>query len=375
MTSKHTRNKKPLMIYFRSSNDCLPKVNLDVVAEYNKILPVDVVPCDGWREFSRLLLDDPDQISINSNVFTSNNVVTIEDTISMLQTNLKLAGLTIPIAVVVENNTPQHVVLEAERLGLQGLIPYDTNWDPADIMSGIEAMANGKVHWPQHIIDRLPNLKILPNIVYYNDDHSKSPVCTSELSRINGATWSLPSTWQELIREIENGESRIVFHIDMIAKSNERATDFINALNTVVKFIPGHTTLKILVLITPTTTQQQIKELKDAGILGIGYDVSYYSMAQAVDANRALLANEPYWPEHIINQLPCGQTKDKNYLTPRQGEIAELIKNRGISNKHIARQLGISESAVKLHVGAILKKHNLRNRTQLAVALSKGLSA
>lgn len=215
----------------------------------------------------------------------------------------------------------------------------------------------------------------LPNIVYYNDDHSRSLVCTGELSEITGATWTLPSTWQELIREIENGELNIVFHIDMITKSGLSAKDFVGTLNTVVKFILGYKLFRIVVLITPTVTQQQIEELKDAGILGIGYDVSYYSMTQAAEATSALIAGTPYWPEHIINQLPPGQTKDKNYLTPRQGEIADLIKNRGISNKHIARQLGISESAVKLHVGAILKKHNLRNRTQLAVALSKGLSA
>lgn len=149
----------------------------------------------------------------------------------------------------------------------------------------------------------------LPNIVYYNDDHSRSPVCTSELSAINGATWTLPSTWEELTREIERGEDKIVFHIDMIAKSGTSIKEFIVSINTVVKFMQikfmqNRKPLKIVVLTTPATTQQQVQELKDAGVLGLGYDTTYYSFEQAAEATSALIASKPYWPKHIISQLP-----------------------------------------------------------------------
>jgi DNA-binding NarL/FixJ family response regulator len=59
-------------------------------------------------------------------------------------------------------------------------------------------------------------------------------------------------------------------------------------------------------------------------------------------------------------------------LTPRQKQVFDLIVNRGASNKSIARILQISESTVKLHMTAILKKNSVRNRTQLAV-FSKNL--
>lgn len=144
----------------------------------------------------------------------------------------------------------------------------------------------------------------LPNITYYNDDHSKSPACTDAISLAMGATYTLPSTWQELTQEIENGSDMVVFHIDMIAKSGENIKDFINSLNTIVKFMPGTPALKILVLIKPTTTQQKIKELKKSGILGIGFDINYYPMEYATESCKALIANESHWPEHIINQLP-----------------------------------------------------------------------
>ena len=54
-------------------------------------------------------------------------------------------------------------------------------------------------------------------------------------------------------------------------------------------------------------------------------------------------------------------------LTQREEEIYNLIRVRGLSNRQIATQLSIGESAVKLHVSNVLKKHGLRTRTQLAV--------
>ncbi len=57
-------------------------------------------------------------------------------------------------------------------------------------------------------------------------------------------------------------------------------------------------------------------------------------------------------------------------LTPRQKQIFDLVTTRGSSNKVIAKTLNITESTVKLHMGAILKKFNAKSRTQL-VAFSK----
>ena len=57
-------------------------------------------------------------------------------------------------------------------------------------------------------------------------------------------------------------------------------------------------------------------------------------------------------------------------LTSRQRDIFNLIATRGISNKQIARELGISESTVKIHVSAVMRNFCVRNRTQLALMRS-----
>jgi DNA-binding NarL/FixJ family response regulator len=60
-------------------------------------------------------------------------------------------------------------------------------------------------------------------------------------------------------------------------------------------------------------------------------------------------------------------------LTPREIEVLTLLA-RGLSNKLIARELSLTEQAVKNHVGRILRKLEVPNRTQAAmVAHSLGL--
>lgn len=61
-------------------------------------------------------------------------------------------------------------------------------------------------------------------------------------------------------------------------------------------------------------------------------------------------------------------------LTPRETEILGLLAE-GQSNKAIARNLGISDGTVKLHVKAILRKLDVHSRVEAAVmAVEYGLS-
>jgi two-component system nitrate/nitrite response regulator NarL len=56
-------------------------------------------------------------------------------------------------------------------------------------------------------------------------------------------------------------------------------------------------------------------------------------------------------------------------LSPRESEILAHIA-RGASNKEVARELGIAEATVKIHVQHILRKLNLTSRVQAAVYLA-----
>ena len=62
-------------------------------------------------------------------------------------------------------------------------------------------------------------------------------------------------------------------------------------------------------------------------------------------------------------------------LTQRQREILALLLE-GQSNKEIARELGILEGTIKVHLRSVMQRLGVRNRTQLALMAAKaGLSS
>ena len=62
-----------------------------------------------------------------------------------------------------------------------------------------------------------------------------------------------------------------------------------------------------------------------------------------------------------------------NRLTSREREVAQLVYE-GLSNKEIARRLGVSEGTTKIHVHNILSKLKLANRVMLAMFVHEQVS-
>ena len=54
-------------------------------------------------------------------------------------------------------------------------------------------------------------------------------------------------------------------------------------------------------------------------------------------------------------------------LTPTQIKVMHGVRS-GQLNKQIAFELGIAEATVKAHMTALMRKLNVRNRTQVAIA-------
>jgi len=84
---------------------------------------------------------------------------------------------------------------------------------------------------------------------------------------------------------------------------------------------------------------------------------------------------------HVLAKVVQGESlepqelKPIETLTPRETEILGLLAE-GLSNKLIARELGISDGTVKLHVKAILRKLSVHSRVAAAViAVEHGFRA
>jgi DNA-binding NarL/FixJ family response regulator len=92
---------------------------------------------------------------------------------------------------------------------------------------------------------------------------------------------------------------------------------------------------------------------------------------RAAHAGEALL--DPGVAARLMAQLARPAEEAPERLTRREHEVLRLIA-RGESNKRIARELGISEKTVKTHVGHVLGKLGVTDRTQAALhAVREGL--
>jgi DNA-binding NarL/FixJ family response regulator len=107
-----------------------------------------------------------------------------------------------------------------------------------------------------------------------------------------------------------------------------------------------------------------------------GYLLKNAAPQELARAIRAASAGEvvldPVVAARLVDTL-AGDGEPLDRLTPREREVLELI-GRGFPNKLIARELGLSEKTVKTHVGHVLAKLGVTDRTQAAVvAVRAGL--
>lgn len=99
------------------------------------------------------------------------------------------------------------------------------------------------------------------------------------------------------------------------------------------------------------------------------------SSAPLIEAIKLVALGEKMFPAQLVSDLTrsdpaahrvrATRSVASTGLSGREAEILESIM-AGMANKAIARQLGICEATVKVHVKAILRKLGVENRTQAA---------
>ena len=179
----------------------------------------------------------------------------------------------------------------------------------------------------------------------------------------------LCTSWSDLPTFL--AENVLSICVDAKELQHSTVTEIVNMIHTLFRLV-GKATVPMAIAVWADTLRSVIRDLQRADIHGIIPVHCDFNMAEAVKGCHALWNGVPYWPRHIIDQLPCERkiaksTASKITLTPRQQQIIDIVTERGSSNKTIARMLGITESTVKLHISGILKKYGVRNRTQLAL--------
>jgi len=96
-----------------------------------------------------------------------------------------------------------------------------------------------------------------------------------------------------------------------------------------------------------------------------GYLPKSTEREEVLSAIRAVAAGETFFPEAVQQRL--NQRSQRPELTARETEVLLLVVE-GLLNKEIADRLGLAEITVKQHVSSILRKLDVQDRTQAAVA-------
>jgi DNA-binding NarL/FixJ family response regulator len=122
-----------------------------------------------------------------------------------------------------------------------------------------------------------------------------------------------------------------------------------------------------VVILTSFSDREQILAALDAG--AIGYLLKDAGPAELIDGVRAAARGEsPLHPKaarELLTQRDAPQSAEPD-LTARENEILALLA-KGLPNKRIALDLGISEKTVKAHVTSIFNSLGVTDRTQAAL--------
>jgi DNA-binding NarL/FixJ family response regulator len=137
-----------------------------------------------------------------------------------------------------------------------------------------------------------------------------------------------------------------------------------------------HLTLPVVVISGSDDTNDALQAL---GAGAMGYVPERSDLQTLVQALQLVLAGGTYVPplKPLVEPTPAGAAAaapehdwSSLPLTPRQKHVLNLL-TQGLSNKLIARELGVSVDTVKDHVAAVLKALGVASRTQAVVVATQ----
>jgi DNA-binding NarL/FixJ family response regulator len=120
-----------------------------------------------------------------------------------------------------------------------------------------------------------------------------------------------------------------------------------------------------VVILTSFSERDEILSALDAGAIGyLLKDAEPDELIRGVRA--AAQGDSPLAPKAARTLIGSRTTGSSHHLTDREREVLQLVA-RGLPNKLIARELGISEKTVKAHLTTVFQRIGVTDRVQAAM--------
>lgn len=186
------------------------------------------------------------------------------------------------------------------------------------------------------------------------------------------------STFPDTLSHLEKDQDIDLLFLDLTMPGNEG----LNGLAQVRALYPD-------VLVVVITAQEEPDVMAKSFALGAsGFIPKSASVECIIDAVNTVLDGETWIPPTV--QMPSDSlqksaasnvssasdqgdfTARLKQLTPHQLKVLQMVSD-GLLNKQIAYELDISESTVKQHVSAVLRKLGVINRTKAGIAFKNAM--
>jgi two-component system, NarL family, nitrate/nitrite response regulator NarL len=174
------------------------------------------------------------------------------------------------------------------------------------------------------------------------------------------------SCFSDAKSQLECGEFfAVIFHIDC-----RDTTEII----TFLRMLRADHPMLITAVLSRTDDAAVILRYLSEGVNGYILECSSHSeieravgaiIARAIYIPPSVLANSYHSKQDVVVTSPKPRA-----LTQRQLAVLKLLLN-SLSNKDIARELGLSHHTIKIHVGALLRHFSAKNRVELILSASQ----
>ena len=180
----------------------------------------------------------------------------------------------------------------------------------------------------------------------------------------------------DVIGTAENGEAGVEatvrLHPDVVLMDLMMPiVDGVQATRRIVAATPE----TAVVVLTSFAEQALVMEAIDAG--ASGFILKDAAPSELVSAIRSAARGEAPLDPRVARAVMCRRQENRplQAMTERECEVLALV-GAGLSNKLIARRLGITEATVKAHLTHIYRRIGVDSRVQAALwARKRGLSA